>query len=177
MIKSNVNWCEATLSLHPLSVSIHIIHCRTINAADDKVLPKTLQGMFQNVWYVLDSKTPLTSRAWRTVQTSLFFCNRSVGIETSLRSEIPWPFLPVWRLKRQLSGSVRVTRKPRIANLLIWRKNGWLGVILSNLWRSSEPGLQERAGSWGPCSDGLSGWQKWHAQNVLSFQEMKCYIT
>lgn len=48
---------------------------------------------------------------------------RSVGTGASLRAEVLWPFLTIWRVRRQPSGSVRVTGKPRLATLLIKRQN------------------------------------------------------
>lgn len=67
----------------------------------------------------------------------------SFATEASLRSESPWPFLSIWRMRRQSSRSVRATRKPKIINLLLWRKKGGLLVALINLRTPSGPGLGE----------------------------------
>lgn len=59
---------------------------------------------------------------------------RSVGTGASLTGEVPWPFLTIWRVRRQPSGSVRVTGKPRIATLPIRRQNPCLETAGAFTW-------------------------------------------
>lgn len=122
--QNRTNWWEAVLSSHPLSMIIHIFYCRNSNVADYKMLPTTSRGMACSAYLVTFW---ILKHLW--LQQI-----RSVGTGACLRAEVPWPFLTIWRVRRQPSGSVKVTGKPGLATLPIRRQNPCLETAGSITW-------------------------------------------